>query len=127
MSEKFNEKMKKKVDEAWKEKTKKAKISPEEPLSQAKDEKTIPEVADFSFFVLGLHMQTLVFLGEVPNPVTGKTEKDLRQARYMIDTLNMLKEKTEGNLNENEMKLIDEILYDLRMKYASGANQQEKK
>ena len=56
-------------------------------------------------------------LGEVPNPLTGKAEKDLLQAKYSIDILNLLKEKTKGNLEEEETKILDEVLYGLRMRF----------
>ena len=56
-------------------------------------------------------------LGEIPNPLTGKAEKDLLQAKYSIDILALLKEKTKGNLEEEEAKILDEVLYGLRMRF----------
>ena len=56
-------------------------------------------------------------LGEIPNPLSGKTEKDLLQAKYSIDILALLKEKTKGNLEEEEAKILDEVLYGLRMRF----------
>lgn len=74
---------------------------------------------NFSMFVSSLSMQALIFLGEIDNPITHKKEENLDQARYMIDTLVMLKEKTKGNLSANEANLIDNVLYELRMKYTA--------
>jgi hypothetical protein len=75
--------------------------------------------ADFSTFVYSLNAQALFYLGKMPNPMTGKYEKDLKTARYLIDTLDMLFNKTKGNLDENESKLMTNILYDLKMFYVN--------
>lgn len=72
---------------------------------------------DFTVFITGLSMQALVSLGEIPNPLNNKKEKNLDHAKYMIDTLGMIKEKTKGNLTSDEEKILDNILYELRMKY----------
>ena len=76
---------------------------------------------NFNLFVSGLSMQTLIFLGEIDNPITHKKEENLDQAKYIIDTLVMLKEKTKGNLTANEVNLLDNVLYELRMKYTAKA------
>ena len=76
---------------------------------------------NFSIFVSSLSMQTLIFLGEIDNPITHKKEENLDQAKYIIDTLAMLKEKTKGNLTANEANLCDNVLYELRMKYTAKA------
>lgn len=88
------------------------------------DEKVAPEPgvnfeADFATFIYSLNTQALLFLGKIPNPMTGKYEKDVNAAKYLIDTIDMLSKKTKGNLNQDESKLIDNILYDLRMAYIS--------
>ncbi len=80
--------------------------------------RTLKDAAgDFSLFITNLSMQALVSLGEVPNPVDNKKEQNLSQAAYFIDTLDMLKKKTQNNLSPEEAKLIDEMLYTLRVKY----------
>lgn len=56
-------------------------------------------------------------LGKVMNPVTNQIERDLEQAKNMIDILGMLDEKTKGNLNDNEQKLLEHALFELRMNY----------
>ncbi|MBN1872552.1 MAG: DUF1844 domain-containing protein [Candidatus Omnitrophica bacterium] len=73
----------------------------------------------FSLFLSSLSMQTLIFLGEIDNPITHKKDENLDQAKFIIDTLTMLKEKTKGNLTDHENQMIDNILYELRMKYTA--------
>ncbi|MDO5484055.1 MAG: DUF1844 domain-containing protein [Desulfovibrionaceae bacterium] len=76
----------------------------------------MPEVT-FSTLILSLASAALVQLGEVPDPETGRVEQDVALARHNIDVLEMLRQKTEGNLVDEEKKLLDGILYELRMKY----------
>jgi len=59
--------------------------------------------------------QAAVALGQVPNPVTNRTEDDLEQAKFAIDLLQVLEEKTKGNREENEERLLTDVLYKLRM------------
>ena len=75
--------------------------------------------ADFATFVYSLNTQALLFMGKIPNPISKKYEKDLGTAKYLIDTIDMLSKKTKENLDEDEAKLIENILYDLRMAYIS--------
>lgn len=74
---------------------------------------------NFSMFISSLSMQSLIFLGEIDNPITHKKEENLEQAKYIIDTLAMLKEKTKGNLTASEANILDNVLYELRMKYTA--------
>ena len=76
----------------------------------------LPEIT-FSGFILGLSTQALMYLGEIPNPQDKQPHQDLPAAQQMIDVLGMLKEKTAGNLEKSEEQLLDNILFDLRMKY----------
>lgn len=78
-----------------------------------------PPVPDFKFFISTLSLQASIFLGQIPNPVSQKTETDLTQAKFIIDTLGMLKEKTKNNLNEEESNLLENFLYELRTVYLS--------
>jgi hypothetical protein len=72
---------------------------------------------DFPSYVLSYYTQSLVLLGEVPNPYTNKTEEDLEGARHTVDILGMLKDKTKGNLSPDEEQLLESVLYEVRMKY----------
>ncbi len=71
----------------------------------------------FSNFIISLSSSALVYLGELPEPSSGKKVKDLKMAKHAIDTLDMLKEKTKGNLTSDEERLLTEILTDLKLKY----------
>jgi len=71
----------------------------------------------FANFVLSLSTSTLYHFGDFPDPEGGKTEKNLPAVKQTIDILDMLHEKTKGNLDENESQLIDGILYELKMRF----------
>ena len=74
---------------------------------------------NFSIFISSLSMQTLIFLGEMDNPITHKKEENLEQSKYIIDTLAVLKDKTKGNLTAQEANMLDSVIYELRMKYTA--------
>jgi len=86
------------------------------PASHAQQQETALPLS-FSTFILSLSTQALVHLGEIPNPMDNKMAADLLAAKHMIDILGILKEKTQGNLDNSESGLLDTILYDLRLKY----------
>jgi hypothetical protein len=75
----------------------------------------------FSTFLLGLSTQVLLHLGEIPNPISKKVERDLAAAKEVIDILGILREKTRNNLEADEQTLLDSVLYDLRMRYVELA------
>lgn len=72
---------------------------------------------DFPTFILSLASSAQVHLGILNNPATGTSEKNLDLAKQTIDILGMLQEKTKGNLAKEEARLLEGVLYDLRMKY----------
>ena len=77
---------------------------------------------DFSTLVLSLGTTALYQLGKMPDPATGEIgAPDVLVAQQTIDTLEMLREKTRGNLDEGERKLIDSLLYELRMHFVEIA------
>ena len=82
-------------------------------------ETALPEI-NFSTFIISLSTQALMHLGEIANPLTGKVEADRPVAKQMIDIIGMLREKTRNNLNSGEDRLIEDILFDLRMKYVEA-------
>ncbi len=59
-------------------------------------------------------------LGEIPDPVSGNVEMDISVGKQMIDIIGMLSEKARGNLDQGEEKLLEDILFDLRMKYVEA-------
>ena len=89
------------------------------PGKAEEQESALPEI-NFSTFVISLSTQALMHLGEIANPLTGKVEPDQPVAKQMIDIIGMLREKTRGNLNSGEDRLIEDILFDLRMKYVEA-------
>lgn len=76
----------------------------------------MPQVT-FSTFILSLASSALVQLGEVPDPDTGRTSENLLMAKHTIDVLSMLQEKTRGCADADEARLLEGVLYELRMKY----------
>ena len=76
----------------------------------------LPKV-DFSTFLLSLASSALVHLGEVPNPESGKNEANLQLAKHTIDIVCMLQDKINNGLDAEEARLLEGILYELRMKY----------
>ena len=79
------------------------------------------EQIDFASFVLSLATTALAHLGEVPDPATGETTENLVAAKQMIDILSILEQKTKGNLLPDEDRLLENLLYELRMKYLNKA------
>jgi hypothetical protein len=86
----------------------------------ARDAAVLPAV-DFHTFVLSLGSSALLHLGELEHPEAGRAEKDLPLAKHTIDILAMLQEKTKGNLTPAEEKLMESLLYDLRLRYVSAS------
>jgi len=125
MAEKAKESAKKKIDKAWKEAVARGEEA-EGPVKAKGMEAEAPPEMDFSLFISSLGMQILMGLGEITNPVTKKKEENLEQARQTIDIIGMLKEKTRGNLTEDESKILDNLLYELRMKYIDKAGEKTK-
>ncbi|HPW45052.1 MAG TPA: DUF1844 domain-containing protein [bacterium] len=76
-----------------------------------------PHEIDFPTFVLSLATSAQVHLGVIPNPATGKQDSDPVLAKQTIDIIGILEEKTRGNLTEDEKKLLEHVLYDLRIQY----------
>ncbi|HVZ73296.1 MAG TPA: DUF1844 domain-containing protein [Polyangia bacterium] len=79
-----------------------------------------PGAVDFHTFVLSLGSSALMHLGELEVPGAGAAEKDLPLAKHTIDILSMLQQKTRGNLTPAEDKLIESLLYDLRLRFVEA-------
>ena len=78
-----------------------------------------PFQIDFSTFIMSLTSSAFYHLGDIADPETGKTETNLPAVHQTIDMLTMLREKTKGNLNEEENKLLEQLIYELQMKYVA--------
>lgn len=95
---------------------------PKEPEKEAEPQShPLPEV-NFSSLIFSLSSSALLHLGEIADPQTNEKRKDLPMAKHSIDIISMLKEKTKGNLDDEEQKFIDSILTDLRMRYVKAVN-----
>jgi hypothetical protein len=84
--------------------------------SQESEGMPLPEI-NFASFVLSISSSVLFHFGDVPDPVSGKKERNLPMAKQTIDILGILHEKTKGNLDKEEEQLLDNLLHDLRLKY----------
>ncbi len=93
----------------------------QEPSQKEEAERTAEQDpsqgVNFASFLLSLATTGMVHLGEIPDPGSGQNMEDLEAARQMIDILGILKEKTEGNLSAEESHLLENVLYELRMKF----------
>lgn len=74
----------------------------------------------FEALIFSLSTTALLQLGMAPHPESGKQEKDLPGAKQTIDILEMLQQKTHGNLTADEGQLLEECLYDLKMTYVKA-------
>jgi len=112
------------VDESWKEEasqekdklTSSAKAGQPEDTADHEHKEHAVEV-NFLNYVTSLGFQAMIFMGEIPNPVSNKTEKNLDQSKFLIDTLVMLKDKTEGNLNDQEKQFLENTIYELQLRF----------
>jgi hypothetical protein len=96
----------------------KEEASPREAASR--EETPLPEI-NFTNFLLSVSTSALIQLGEIPDPVSKESERQLPLAKQTIDLIGMLQEKTKGNLTPEEEKLIEYILYDLRIRYVKAS------
>lgn len=81
------------------------------------DQKRDQSIIDFSNFILSLNTSALIHLGDLPDPQTRERIYDIQSAKQTVDILELLKTKTEGNLDSEEFRLLDDVIYDLRLKY----------
>ncbi|MDX1682428.1 MAG: DUF1844 domain-containing protein, partial [Phycisphaeraceae bacterium] len=78
--------------------------------------------ASFETLVSTLATQALFAMGAIPDPRTGQSMQNLQLARHHIDMLNVLEEKTKGNLTEEEENLISATTYELRSRYIQAGS-----
>ncbi len=113
----------KRVDEEWKDKARKEKggaAEPEPPEKPPLADKVETPEAKFTFLVSSLASQVLIHLGLIENPVSKKKEIDLEGAKFAIDLLQMLSEKTRGNLSDPEKRYLEGVLYGLRLRFVEA-------
>ena len=126
------------IDEDWKSQVEAEKeqaeadreaSDPGDPAATVKsaNEKASQEIplppADFTTIVSMLATQAMLNLGTLPNPMTGKTDRNLPQAKHAIDLVEVLQEKTKGNCNPQEVAMLQNLLHELRMAYVASEGQ----
>ncbi|MCF7729492.1 MAG: DUF1844 domain-containing protein [Chthoniobacterales bacterium] len=92
------------------------------PEVQKADSQTGETAQRFIEFIMMQAQQAMLFLGRLPHPSTGETIVNLEAARMFIDYIEMLKEKTRGNLSSDEEKVLGSILSDLQMSFVQVSN-----
>ncbi len=75
--------------------------------------------------ISNLQMMTFVYLGKLADPSRGTVHRNLAAARASIDTLQMLRRKTSGNLTDGESRLLDHVIFELQMNYVDEASKPE--
>jgi hypothetical protein len=90
------------------------------PLRSGRERTPPLPPVDFSSFVLGLGQMTLIHLGDLPEPISGEVRKDLAQASHTIDLLDLLADKTRGNLSADEAQLLGNLRRELKLKYVQA-------
>ncbi len=103
------------IDESWKDAAAKEK----DTLKQQPQEEMVAPEATFSFFITTLALQASIALGVIPDPADNKKVQNFPQAKFLIDTLEMVQQKTKNNLTEEEAGLLENILYELRMQFVA--------
>ena len=91
----------------------------EEQKNSSDEKEAASSQVDFPTFIMSLSSSAFYHLGDMPDPTTGKKELNLPAVQQTIDMLNMLKEKTKGNLKEDESKLLEQLIYELQVKYVA--------
>jgi len=101
--------------------------APETEADPYEDIPGVDDPASFVNFLSTLATNAAAALGAVPHPATGKRSIDLDTGKYWLDVLGMIKEKTKGNLLDQEARLLDGLLADLRMQYVTMVRATEEK
>lgn len=122
------------IDEDWKSRV----AAEKEALSREQGEPSVgdggeaaPEAtssmplppASFEMLVTTLATEAMIGLGQIPHPMTGKVHAEFAQARYAIDMLEMIAEKTNGNLTPGEDRGLRDLLHQLRMAFLAAQSQ----
>ena len=113
------------IDEDWKSQVKAERESLKEETAKSKPEDAedadpnMPP-ASFEMLLTTLATEAMVALGQLPNPATSKLVHRPNQAKYLIDTIEVLKEKTSGNLSPAETEALDGLLHQLKMAFVTG-------
>ncbi len=106
------------VDEEWKARVEKEKreTRQQRQSSSSPGDPPLPPPT-LTGLASSFSMQALAALGLLPDPLTGKVEVRLNRARHLIDTINLLYEKTSGNITPEEKQALEQMLHELRLAY----------
>ncbi|MEI7998651.1 MAG: DUF1844 domain-containing protein [Candidatus Omnitrophota bacterium] len=104
-----------------------------QPLAAAPEEQQLQEQQlqeqepqlDFFNYIASLGFQAMIFIGEMPNPLTNQMDKNLKQAKFLIDTMTIIREKTSGNLTKEEAELINGSIYELQLRYVEAVKKEQ--
>lgn len=87
-------------------------------MAEQESSQELPEQEElFTYLVSNFYSSAYIQMGKIANPITDEVEKDMEQAQFTIDLLDMLKEKTEGNLTEKEQNFLTRAIRELKMNY----------
>ncbi len=107
-----------------KKKTEESPVEEENKTEESKPETTLGEAGeeqfptpDFSSFIFSISTTVLMDLGEIEHPIDKEKKVNIKMAKHSIDVLDMIKDKTKGNLTEQESALIENIVTDLKLRY----------
>jgi hypothetical protein len=78
--------------------------------------------ASLEMLLTTLATEALVALGQIPHPASGQTQVHHHQAQYLIDTIDMLRQKTKGNLTADEQQVFDSLLHQLRLVFIEATS-----
>jgi hypothetical protein len=110
----------KKVDESWKEQAESVKAQAAPASKPAAKSKPAETSKAFLSLVQSLGYQALMNLGEIPNPMTQQTELNTEGAKEAIDLLVALRDKTQGNLSDDEKKMLETLITQLQIKFSQS-------
>ena len=110
----------KKVDESWKEQAETVKARAAATQQTTAKSKPAETSKAFLSLVQSLGYQALMSLGEIPNPMTQQTELNPEGAKEAIDLLVAVRDKTQGNLSEEEKKILETLLTQLQIKFSQS-------
>jgi hypothetical protein len=118
------------IDEDWKSQVETEKRQAQRPSSATSEAASQGEPvqrdlrmppASFEMLLTSLATEALIALGHMPHPLTGKQEAHRDHAKYLIDTIEVLRDKTKGNLASDETELLETILHQLHMAFVASA------
>ncbi|MBN1634892.1 MAG: DUF1844 domain-containing protein [Deltaproteobacteria bacterium] len=84
-----------------------------------KQPESLPKI-DFATLVMSFASAAIINMGKVPDPMTGQVQQNFGFAQQNIDIIALLKEKTKGNVSEEEEKMMDKVLYELRLEFVEA-------